>query len=348
MLKRLVNECRFTLKIATKGPFIIREGRLENSVTGKPDNIPVRLGPWRDGAVSDFHWNQRYYLPGTSLRGVIRSHAERIVRTVAPGINLCCDPLKKENGEDQSCNHWLADFQKKEKSTERFLREVYRRSCIICRLFGSTSQASRIRIADSQPVTITEDQWSIREHIAIDRFTGGVGQGPFSDLVLENVNFENDIIIRNFELWQLGLLAYVIRDFAFWEDGLIRLGYGKTKGYGLVQGRVEKVSIVYYEKAPPGQATRRLSDLGDILGENTAYDFLPGQCLRNDFLLREEDGLYHTGWKIEGEEKLRAFWNECAAAWGRALVKFKKDNTLKQLRVPPFAAKAAPPPEVTA
>lgn len=341
MLKRLVNECRFTLKITTKGPFIIREGRLEKSVTGKPDNIPVRLGPWRDGDDSDFHWNQRYYLPGTSLRGVIRSHAERIVRTLAPGQNLCCDPFRQESGGDQSCSHWLADFQKKAKATEVFLREVYRRSCAICRLFGSTSQASRIRISDSEPVTINENQWSIREHIAIDRFTGGAKQGVlFSDLVLEDLTFENDVVIRNFELWQLGLLAYVLRDFLCWEDGLIRLGYGKTKGYGLVQGTVEQVSIVYYEKASPHQTTRKLSDMGDILADEKSYDFFPGQCTRNDLLTREGGGLYYTSWKITKDKNLAAFWSECAAAWGRALKKFKQENTLNQLRQLPPAEEA--------
>ena len=65
MLKRLVNECLITLRIEATGPILIKAGA--QTLAG-PDMAFVRV--WR-------HGNQEVYLPGSSLKGVVRSHAER-------------------------------------------------------------------------------------------------------------------------------------------------------------------------------------------------------------------------------------------------------------------------------
>ncbi len=316
MLKRLVNECRFTLSITTKGPFIIREGRLnkrdkdtkeeEDKHKGVPDNIPIRR-VWR-GTKDDFKLEQPYYLPGTSLRGVMRSHLERIVRSSVPDRTLCCDPLRKEALPDQGCGFWLDNHK------EQGTGHAYKRSCVVCRLFGSTAQGSRIRIADSGTVNVPAEKMNMRDHIGIDRFTGGVCSGAnFRDLVMEEgVAFQNTVSIRNFELWQLGLLAFVIRDLYCWEDGLIRMGYGKSKGYGQVQGEVGDIFISYFggtDVATP----RRLTDLGDTLSpeEQEIYDLKPG---RSQMSLEDRTGreLYRTTWKVREN---KAFWETAAQAW---------------------------------
>ncbi|OPX19805.1 MAG: hypothetical protein BZ151_07330 [Desulfobacca sp. 4484_104] len=339
MLKRLVNECRFTLTITTKGPFIIREGRLkrpetpeekEKKVRGDPDSLPIRQ-VWHDDR-RDFDKSQPYYLPGTSLRGVMRSHLERIVRSAVPDRLLCCDPLAPENALDQGCSSWLDNHK------GQGTGYAYKHSCVVCRLFGSTAQASRIRIADSPPVEVPDDKMSYRDHIGIDRFTGGVCSGAnFRDLVIEEgVSFKNEIIVRNFELWQLGLLAYVIRDFYCWEDGLIRLGYGKSKGYGQVQGKVGDIFISYYGQSASGPS-RRLTDLGEALSaeEQTRYDLKPGGSTAVDLLVEPSQELYRTTWKVRDNE---AFWTAAAQAWSNHRNNFK---SLEKLR--PTKAADAPP-----
>lgn len=343
MLKRLINECRFTLTIETKGPFIIREGRLKkpeteaekaNKVKGDPDSIPIRR-VWHDDR-RDFQKNQEYYLPGTSLRGVMRSHLERIVRSMVPDRLLCCDPLKKAKDPDQGCSFWL-DQNKGQGSGY-----AYNHSCVVCRLFGSTGQASRIRIADSLTVRVPAAQMSYRDHIGIDRFTGGVCSGAnFRDLVIEaGVSFQHQITIRNFELWQLGLLAYVIRDFHCWEDGLIRLGYGKTKGYGQVQGTVGNIFISYYGQPSP-QGTP-LRDLGDILTgpDWTGYGFKAGGSAILDLLAEPNVELYRTTWKVSDNNR---FWTSAAAAWATHRDGFAALETLR----PSTEAAPAENPEET-
>lgn len=75
MHKRLVNECLISLEIETDGPLLIRSG--ETGVYGSDMAPVVTMRNGRDAEP---------YLPGSSLKGVLRSHAERIART------LCYDP----------------------------------------------------------------------------------------------------------------------------------------------------------------------------------------------------------------------------------------------------------------
>ena len=72
MHKRLVNHCTITLKIIPTGPILIKSGR-EGADPTKPDME----------FVETYHSEGKtIYLPGSSLKGAIRAHAERIVRTV--------------------------------------------------------------------------------------------------------------------------------------------------------------------------------------------------------------------------------------------------------------------------
>lgn len=333
MLKRLVNECRFDFSIETKGPFIIREGRMPKSDKKKddqkkektaPNSIPIRR-VWHDNPKRDLIPSQSYYIPGTSLRGVMRSQVERIVRSSVTDRLLCCDPLRKQQGPEEGCSFWLDRQPNRGPKTGH----AYKHSCVVCRLFGSTGQASRIRVADSADVLVPPQKMSYRDHIGIDRFTGGVcHRANFRDLVIEaGVSFKHTVSIRNFELWQLGLLAFLLRDFYCWEDGIVRMGYGKSKGYGLVQGVVGDITLTCYGR-PDLASPPLLSDLGDEMSkeEREVYDLKPGGNKTIGDLQRCGGGFYHTIWKVSGNN---AFWQAAAQAWLDRRDDFK---SLDQLR----------------
>jgi hypothetical protein len=85
----------------------------------------------------------------------------------------------------------------------------------------------------------------VRNGVAIDRLTGGTVPGALYDLeVLVKGNFKTSISIRNFERWQLGLIGLVLRDM---EEGLIRIGFGKSRGYGRIKARISKFMVSYYK-----------------------------------------------------------------------------------------------------
>ena len=257
MLKRLVNEARFTLTITTTGPVLVMSGHATQS---GPDMTPVLTH--RGGG------KPQVYLPGSSLKGVIRSHLEKVSRTLQKEEGVICNPFWKledraeVKGGELVCpdypevfcgNKFLRRGEKKftldkktwrrEEGEEKITSDVaYRDSCPICRLFGSTEFIGRVSINDAY-LKDQKGRKESRDGVAIDRLTGGVAEGPFElEVVSSDVAFETEVYLRNFETWQLGMLLVAVQDL---EDGLIRVGSGTSRGLGSVEGSVEEVGINY-------------------------------------------------------------------------------------------------------
>lgn len=271
MLKRLVNELRCSLNITTTGPVLVKSGHA--SVTG-PDMTPVRTYRNNDWEV---------YLPGSSLKGVIRSHIEKVCRTLIE--DSVCNPFVKsrdialeqnnqlvcQNYSDVACGD---KFELREKikmkvrghewyrpSKEQLSNEqVYHDSCPVCRLFGSTSFIGRLSIGDGYLTTPGTGRTETRDGVGIDRFTGGAAHGAKFELeaVSTGVTFKTDILLRNFECWQLGMLMIVIADL---RDKLVHVGSGRSRGLGSVTGQLSELSI--HTLAPtPGRLMNEVWGLG--------------------------------------------------------------------------------------
>lgn len=225
MLKKLVNEAKFSLTITTTGPVLIRSGQA--TLTG-PDMAPVLT--YRNG-------QREVFFPGTSLKGVVRSHLEKVSRTL--NEKAICNPFDKT-----FCGEKLQERKRREFKNNPLPNDLaYRESCPICRLFGSTFYTGRISISDAY---LTEPNrplpTELRDGVGIDRLTGGAAHGAKFDLeaVSSDVAFETQVYLRNFEVWQLGMLLLAVKDMA---DGLIRLGSGTSRGFGNIAGTVSKVTV---------------------------------------------------------------------------------------------------------
>lgn len=230
MLKRLVNEAHFTLTITTTGPILVRSGHV--TLTG-PDMTPVLT--YRDG-----DW--QVYLPGSSLKGVLRSHIEKVGRTLQPRPDVICNPFHKHPKADAFCGD---KFQHRKDSEDINSEVAYRDSCPICRLFGSTEFIGRVSINDAYLVNGARARpTETRDGVGIDRLTGGAAHGAKFELevVSSDVSFQTDVYLRNFETWQLGMLLIAAQDMA---DGLVRIGSGRSRGLGSVRGSVDEVIVSY-------------------------------------------------------------------------------------------------------
>ncbi|GAC1461902.1 MAG: RAMP superfamily CRISPR-associated protein [Ktedonobacteraceae bacterium] len=234
MLKKHVNEAYCTLRITTTGPLLIKSGLA--TVSG-PDMTPVLT--FRNG-------QQEVFLPGSSLKGVFRSHIEKIVCSIKPRV-VCypfagqeereADLVQRRHDYRDSCSE-MFDRVTGDRRRELEARTdlIYQNSCPTCRLFGSTGFIGRIAISDAYLASAATTEQ--RDGIGIDRLTGGASYSAKFELevISSGVVFEADIHLRNFEIWQLGMFFVVLQDM---EDELVYIGSGRSRGLGKVVADID-------------------------------------------------------------------------------------------------------------
>src|SRR5262249_5230346 len=134
MLKTLINEASLRLEITTLGPLLIKTGYA--TVIGA-DMAPVQTH--RNG-------QDEVYLPGSSLKGVFRSHIEKVANSIKPRV--ACNPLiNVEDRKDEG--HLYRVFCGKDFDNTMSAHSIYAASCPTCRLFGSTSYVGRMIVEDA-------------------------------------------------------------------------------------------------------------------------------------------------------------------------------------------------------
>jgi CRISPR-associated RAMP protein (TIGR02581 family) len=254
MFKQLVNECVIDLHIKVEGPVLIKSGLAQ--VSG-PDMAWVKVLRNEKPQV---------YLPGSSLKGVLRSHAERIARTLKP--ESACDPFGGKNDPQRSCGACFDVRKDSRKGPDN--PTAYKEACLICRLFGCTWFAGRLATSDAYAVG-TPPEPTQRDGVGIDRFSGGAARGAKFELeVITEGSFATTLHLRNFELWQLALLGFVLQDLS---DGLIRIGMGKSRGLGKVRGEVQQMRIDFLGPQAPQGVNGQLALRGVSLLFDGADDY---------------------------------------------------------------------------
>lgn len=211
---RLYNQLELEIAIIPQTPLLIKSGQKASIDPALPDMQFVRTRRRTPNGDID----EVVYIPGSSLRGVVRAHAERLLRTL---------------DEKHACSVEAKKFclrQKGLKEDKEPADRLYSESCYACKLFGNTGVASRVQMSDLYPsiAPLSESRFGV----AIDRITGAVAVGPFDLEVVTDARFEGRIILRNFTVGQLGLLSASLLDIA---DGLVALGHAKSRGLGRVQ-----------------------------------------------------------------------------------------------------------------
>lgn len=256
MLKELHNLCRIQLELSPIGPILIKSG--EASGMGADMSF---VTTYRNGAAQVF-------LPGTSLKGVFRAHAERIGRTLA--AEKICNPFNtkygKRNASDHgvpSCSNVLS-FVEKERDKGRSslpAPEAYKASCPACRLFGSLAFGGRFNLGDAYVVPGQEPSIEYRDGVGIDRFSGGPVHGAkFQFEVVTGGRFACELTVQNFELWQLSWIFHVLQDF---EDGLVPIGLGSSRGLGSISAQIKTVELDVLGKVATGVIPPLSSAYGD-------------------------------------------------------------------------------------
>lgn len=181
---------------------------------------------------------RRPYVPGSSLRGALRSRAERTVRTIVG------DRLGPESGDRAAWNL----RQAQERGQEFSKRCGYGEDdveCLVSRVFGFSGLGGRVLVSDAVPLNPHgfEVGRKLLDHVALDRFTGGAADrrkfnsrphfpaGPPNE-VSSAGDLECELELHDFDRWHLGMLLLLLRDLRL---GRILLGHGRQKGFGRVR-----------------------------------------------------------------------------------------------------------------
>jgi CRISPR/Cas system CSM-associated protein Csm3 (group 7 of RAMP superfamily) len=290
------------------------------------------------------------YLPGSSLKGVIRAQAERICRSLdskalqksrqytnEPLIPLADNPLgsgKEYRGLEDfeySSGRAVDELVKASKSKDIDTAMVYRRSSFVSQMFGHTSLASHIRFADAYSDDFKPEYLEERNGVAIDRIYGSVAVGPFNYEVVVDGTFTSQIMFKNLSLAQLALLGLSLRDLA---EGRIGLGFAKSRGFGHVHVEFGKLELYYPSCTLENNALntlsgkQKLADAGKFVGigalaqgdEYKQYNFPADDSgvLPNGIEFQPDEFM---GIRIqaEGDAQVRALWGACMPAWKREL-----------------------------
>ncbi len=132
------------------------------------------------------------YIPGSSLRGAIRSEVERILASVGATAKLksctlfeedCCAEKAREFLSKLDKNERNQDTNAKKTKNEQIAKFAEDTLCDVCKLFGSTVYASRLTIEDALPVGMEGNKIPkhIRDCVGIDRDTGAAKDGAKFD-----------------------------------------------------------------------------------------------------------------------------------------------------------------------
>lgn len=287
MHKKQLNQAKIVVAISPISPLLIKAGS-ESADPSLPDMNFIRSG-------------DRVFIPGSSLKGVIRSYSEKILRTLEIP---CCNPLNLQNAypemEMGSCNKKLENIKNELKKEHKELNGViaYKESCYACKTFGCTELASRVRFTDGYPENDDNIKIEKRTNVAIDRVLGSVGGGPFDYEIVTEGTFICEIFITNFQLWQLGLIGLVLRDL---DEGYAQMGFAKSRGFGRVRADLDKLEIVYFKKP---EEDNKLCGVGNF--EEDSYGFLG-----NDFVAIDKepaDSGFRTKYLWKGHEEVTSLF----------------------------------------
>jgi CRISPR-associated RAMP protein (TIGR02581 family) len=304
MHKLAINRARIDLTFTPVTPLLVKAGDKAGALLHpeRPDLMCVRTQHARFG--------ETVYIPGSSIKGVVRAAAERILRSLeAP----CCDPLDHKSPCHEEASK-LGDERARGKvppeEREHPMASVHAKVCLACRTFGSQALASRASFADAYPTSETAwraNQTETRSGVAIDRATGGPSPKKLFELeVVTGGVFETFIVLANYELWQLALVTAVLREI---DDGFIRIGSAKTRGLGLVKCEVGRLLV---DQKGPGHS---LAGVAALLPTLVVPYGLRERDQRVSIESRPLPGALGSRFALAGPEARRALDAVMTTAW---------------------------------
>lgn len=190
------------------------------------------------------------YIPGSSLKGVLRSGLEAILRSLGRRDFWACGtfenrrrPSQGDAPRDPSLDRCVGDADV-DQNRKIELAEVLKRSCTACSLFGSQFLAGRIFIHDLPRASGSPTE--VRDGVGIDRDLGTAQAGIKYDVEVVPVGtrFKLEMLLENVDPLRLALVLQALQ---LLHQGELLLGGLTTRGLGRV--KLDKVHLEHTNAA---------------------------------------------------------------------------------------------------
>lgn len=179
-------------------------------------------------------------IPGSSLKGVVRSQFEAILRSVGARV---CDI---HNDKDESCTSQdiIKRIRSRSKDQKLPLLEqaelYYEASCEVCRLFGGRQFAGKLHFKDCYYAGDSPCLFEKRDGVGINRETGSAARGVKYDfeIIPKGTQFDFELIAENLDEKQekyLGLILDMLCGKGMTDGDYLAVGGKTTRGLGRIR-----------------------------------------------------------------------------------------------------------------
>ena len=250
----------------------------------------------------------RPFIPGSSVKGVLRSGLESALRGLGSPALRACDPFaaladrSEPVGYDPDRDHLLRTCERTtilkrdadgRIDSSRELGWILENTCTVCGLFGSPSLGGRVFVHDLPMVGVAHTE--VRDGVGLDRDLGTAATGAKYDVevVPPGTRFGMELLLENVDEIQLAL---VLRCLRMLDEGELLLGGMTSRGLGRVKVDQPKLKRTTARRLLTGEGFEELDlqteekvvvgRLPEIL--NTRDE--PGQANKADEAIAHDDG----------------------------------------------------------
>jgi len=233
----------FRVPLLVAGPFLVGGGQAARETTGQGEDREICV-PLREAG--------RFVVPGSALKGIVRSRAEFVLRSCREAVGTAADqagPLVCPSHGADTGGVAGGTGPSTDGNTGSDCG-----TCWCCEVFGhgggrdeSRSAVGSRAVVRFRDATVEDTREVERTHVAVDRFTGGARENLlFTVRALEAGSF--DLVVEDLGLPGserekfLALVRLILQDL---DDGLMGIGRGTARGQG-------DVRVLWEEAEPSG------------------------------------------------------------------------------------------------
>lgn len=194
--------------------------------------------------------NNMPYIPGSSLKGVLRSYLERVLKAREENVcmipDLCSEKYNKKDDRDKKWKEIQEKYKYNDKEKQKRLSEaMYSEVCCICHLFGSGINAAKLLVRDAKVVEDSFAGFEYRTGVSIDRDKNKARKGALYqiEVVPGDTSFEFKMVLENPDEKDIRNTAFLIKSM---ENGNIQIGGMTSRGLG--EFILEELKISYIDK----------------------------------------------------------------------------------------------------